>query len=118
MAHCLALRSLSFKEGEDQIKSATLFTTRVDQPHGDLKVFVDEDRIRALENAMSAEGYLDGTRMATAFNMLRSGDLVWPYVVNNYMRSDPAAVDTAYLECRCDAYECSQPLLLLTQLLP
>jgi polyhydroxyalkanoate synthase len=46
---------------------------------------------------MSAKGYLDGTRMATAFNMLRSGDLVWPYVVNNYMRGrDPVPFDLLY----------------------
>src|SRR5690606_19323264 len=53
---------------------------------GDLKVFVDEDQIEALERAMSGKGYLDGTRMAMAFNMLRAGDLIWPYVVNNYLR--------------------------------
>jgi poly(3-hydroxyalkanoate) synthetase len=46
---------------------------------------------------MSAEGYLDGTKMATAFNMLRSGDLIWPYVVNNYMRGkDPLPFDLLY----------------------
>ena len=93
-----AALALFAKEGEERIKSATLFTTQVDFTHaGDLKVFVDEDQIRALEKAMSAEGYLDGTRMATAFNMLRSGDLIWPYVVNNYMRGrDPVPFDLLY----------------------
>ena len=93
-----AALALFAKEGEERIKSATLFTTQVDFTHaGDLKVFVDEDQIRALENAMSAEGYLDGTRMATAFNMLRSGDLIWPYVINNYMRGrDPVPFDLLY----------------------
>ncbi|MCO4316738.1 class I poly(R)-hydroxyalkanoic acid synthase [Phyllobacterium sp. 21LDTY02-6] len=93
-----AALALFAKEGEDRIKSATLFTTQVDFTHaGDLKVFVDEDQIRALENAMSAEGFLEGTRMATAFNMLRSGDLIWPYVVNNYMRGrEPVPFDLLY----------------------
>jgi polyhydroxyalkanoate synthase len=52
---------------------------------GDLKVFVDEDQITALEKSMNETGFLEGNKMATAFNMLRSGDLIWPYVVNNYM---------------------------------
>ena len=93
-----AALALFAREGENRIKSATLFTTQVDFTHaGDLKVFVDEDQIRALENAMSAEGYLDGTRMATAFNMLRSGDLIWPYVINNYMRGrEPVPFDLLY----------------------
>ena len=48
---------------------------------------------------MNEKGYLDGTKMATAFNMLRSGDLIWPYVVNNYMRGkEPAALRPALLE--------------------
>ena len=63
-----AALALFAREGEDRIRSATLFTTQVDFTYaGDLKVFVDEDQIRALEKAMSAEGYLEGTRMATAF---------------------------------------------------
>ncbi len=46
---------------------------------------------------MKGKGYLDGTKMATAFNMLRSGDLIWPYVVNNYMRGkDPMPFDLLY----------------------
>lgn len=86
------------KEGDKRIKSATLFATQVDFVHaGDLKVFVDEDQIRALEAAMEGKGYLDGTRMATAFNMLRSSDLIWPYVVNNYMKGkEPLPFDLLY----------------------
>lgn len=94
---CAAL-ALFAKQNETRIKSATLFTTQVDFKFaGDLKVFVDEDQIRALEDSMSAEGYLDGTRMATAFNMLRSGDLIWPYVINNYMKGkEPLPFDLLY----------------------
>jgi polyhydroxyalkanoate synthase len=93
-----AALALMAKEGDDRIRSATLFTTQVDFTHaGDLKVFVDEDQVAALERAMGEKGYLDGTRMATAFNMLRAGDLIWPYVVNNYMRGkDPLPFDLLY----------------------
>jgi polyhydroxyalkanoate synthase len=95
MAAALALMA---QEGDDRIKSATFFTTQVDFTHaGDLKVFVDEEQVAAVEKAMNEKGYLDGTKMATAFNMLRSGDLIWPYVVNNYMRGkDPLPFDLLY----------------------
>ncbi len=93
-----AALALLAQEGDDRVRSVTFFTTQVDFTYaGDLKVFVDEDQIAALERAMSEKGYLDGTKMATAFNMLRSGDLIWPYVVNNYMRGkDPLPFDLLY----------------------
>jgi polyhydroxyalkanoate synthase len=93
-----AALALLAREGDDRIKSATFFTTQVDFTHaGDLKVFVDEDQVAAVEKSMNEKGYLDGTKMATAFNMLRSGDLIWPYVVNNYMRGkDPLPFDLLY----------------------
>jgi polyhydroxyalkanoate synthase len=74
-------------KGDTRVASATLFAAQVDFTHaGDLKVFVDEERIQQLEAHMNEQGYLEAGRMATAFNMLRSNDLVWPYVINNYMR--------------------------------
>ncbi|WP_353641256.1 class I poly(R)-hydroxyalkanoic acid synthase [Mesorhizobium sp. WSM2239] len=93
-----AALSLLAQEGDHRIKSATFFTTQVDFTYaGDLKVFVDEDQVAAVERAMGEKGYLEGTKMATAFNMLRSGDLIWPYVVNNYMRGkDPMPFDLLY----------------------
>ena len=73
--------------GQDRIASATFLATQVDFTHaGDLKVFVDEEQLDALERRMKQVGFLDSTKMAMAFNMLRSNDLVWPYIVNNYMR--------------------------------
>lgn len=67
--------------------SATMFAAQVDFTYaGDLKVLVDEERIQQLEAHMKEQGYLEASRMATAFNMLRSNDLIWPYVINNYMR--------------------------------
>ena len=93
-----AALALMAQEGDDRIRSVTFFTTQVDFTFaGDLKVFVDEEQIAALEQAMGEKGFLEGTRMATAFNMLRSGDLIWPYVVNNYMRGkEPMPFDLLY----------------------
>jgi polyhydroxyalkanoate synthase len=93
-----AALALMAQEGDDRIRSVTFFTTQVDFTHaGDLKVFVDEDQVAAIERSMNDKGYLEGTKMATAFNMLRSGDLIWPYVVNNYMRGkEPTPFDLLY----------------------
>jgi polyhydroxyalkanoate synthase len=72
---------------DDRIRSATFFAAQVDFTHaGDLKVFVDEEQLAALEKEMAARGYLQGHKMANAFNLLRSNDLIWPYVINNYLR--------------------------------
>jgi polyhydroxyalkanoate synthase len=83
---------------DNRIESATFLTTQVDFTHaGDLKVFVDEEQISALEAGMKAKGYLEGSRMATAFNMLRPNDLIWPYVVNVYMKGHaPFPFDLLY----------------------
>ncbi|GIK78933.1 MAG: class I poly(R)-hydroxyalkanoic acid synthase [Alphaproteobacteria bacterium] len=83
---------------EERIASATFFATQVDFTHaGDLKVFVDEDQLKVLEERMAERGYLDGRKMANAFNMLRSNDLIWPYVVNNYLRGKtPFPFDLLY----------------------
>ena len=93
-----AALALMAAEGDDRIRTVTFFTTQVDFTFaGDLKVFVDEDQVAAVEKSMNEKGYLEGTKMATAFNMLRSGDLIWPYVVNNYMRGkDPLPFDLLY----------------------
>ena len=83
---------------QDRVASCTLFTAQVDFTYaGDLAVFVDEERIKSLEEHMKAQGYLEASRMATAFNMLRSNDLIWPYVVNNYLRGKkPYPFDILY----------------------
>jgi polyhydroxyalkanoate synthase len=53
---------------------------------GDLKVFTDEKQVAAIEREMVERGYLDSGRMATVFNLLRSNDLIWPYIVNVYLK--------------------------------
>ncbi len=68
------------------IESATFFTAQVDfEDAGELKVFIDDAQIAAIEELTRETGYLDGRYMAGTFNLLRSNDLIWNYVVNNYM---------------------------------
>ncbi|WP_442881108.1 class I poly(R)-hydroxyalkanoic acid synthase [Bosea sp. (in: a-proteobacteria)] len=83
---------------DKRIASATFFTTQVDFSNaGELSVFVDEEQIRAVEEQMAERGYLDGARMAGAFNMLRPNDLIWSYAVNNYLKGKaPTAFDLLY----------------------
>ena len=73
-----------------RVTSATFLAAQVDFSHaGDLLVFVDEGQIAALERDMHESGVLEGSRMAMAFNMLRSNDLIWSYVVSNYLKGKP-----------------------------
>lgn len=83
---------------DKRIESATFFTTQVDFAQaGELSVFVDEEQIRAIEEQMARTGYLDGARMAGAFNMLRPNDLIWSYAVNNYLKGKaPTPFDLLY----------------------
>jgi polyhydroxyalkanoate synthase subunit PhaC len=78
------------EERRVRVTSATLLAAQVDFTHaGDLLVFVDEGQISALERDMQATGVLEGSKMAMAFNMLRSNDLIWSYVVSNYLKGQP-----------------------------
>ena len=85
-------------KGDKRIASATLFAAQVDFTHaGDLMVFVDEEQLKALESSMTERGYLEGKKMANAFNMLRSNDLIWPYVISNYLKGkQPYPFDLLY----------------------
>ena len=75
-----------------RVTSATFLAAQVDFSHaGDLLVFVDEGQISALERDMQESGVLEGSRMAMAFNLLRSNDLIWSYVVSNYLKGQPPA---------------------------
>jgi polyhydroxyalkanoate synthase len=81
--------------GDDRIDSVTFFATQVDfSDAGDLQVFIDEARLATLDESMARTGYLEGVKMANAFNMLRPNELIWNYFVNNYMKGvEPAAFD-------------------------
>ena len=73
-------------KGDDRVESASFLAAQVDfSEAGDLLVFIDDTQLKALEEMMAEQGYLDGSRMAAVFNMLRPRDLIWPYVVNNYL---------------------------------
>ena len=86
------------EKGKDSIASATLFTTMTDfDEPGELGVFIDEEQLTSLEERMSEHGYLDGRDMAMTFNMLRANDLIWSFVVNNYLLGkDPFPFDLLY----------------------
>jgi polyhydroxyalkanoate synthase len=91
------LAYLAAKRSE-QFLTATFFAAQVDFTFaGDLKVFVDNEQLAALEKHMDERGYLEGGKMASTFNLLRSNDLLWPYIVNNYLRGKrPSAFDLLY----------------------
>ncbi|WP_428661336.1 PHA/PHB synthase family protein [Reyranella sp.] len=83
---------------DDRIVACTFFTAQVDftEP-GELGVFIDEDQLASVEQVMSKKGYLDGSEMATTFNLLRANDLIWSFVVNNYlMGKDPFPFDLLF----------------------
>jgi polyhydroxyalkanoate synthase len=83
----------------DSVASATFLTALTDfREAGDIRVFIDEKQVESLEKRMDdAGGYLEGGDMATSFNMLRSNDLIWSFVVNNYLLGkDPFPFDLLY----------------------
>ncbi|MEQ9813471.1 MAG: class I poly(R)-hydroxyalkanoic acid synthase [Azospirillaceae bacterium] len=92
------LAHMTAKGTADRVKSATYFTTMIDfQEAGELGVFIDEEQLAALEARMAKEGYLEGSAMATTFNMLRANDLIWSFVVNNYLLGkEPFPFDLLY----------------------
>ncbi len=84
--------------GDDRIKTATFFVSLLDfRESGELNVFIDEEQLKMLEERMQRRGYLEGSEMATTFNMLRANDLIWSFVVNNYLLGkDPFPFDLLY----------------------
>jgi polyhydroxyalkanoate synthase subunit PhaC len=83
---------------DDRIKSATFFVALTDfEEAGELGVFIDEEQLTSLEDKMNKRGFLEGSEMATTFNMLRANDLIWSFVVNNYLLgNDPFPFDLLY----------------------
>jgi polyhydroxyalkanoate synthase len=91
--------ALMARRGDTRIKSATFFTAQADfKESGDLLLFVDDAQLDAIEKQMDAAGgVLEGRAMATTFNMLRSNDLIWSFVIDNYMKGkDPAKFDLLF----------------------
>jgi polyhydroxyalkanoate synthase len=85
-------------KNDKRVRSATYLATLVDFSEvGEIAVFIDEEQIEALEQRMSRTGYLEGNAMATTFNMLRANDLIWSFVVSNYLLGrDPFPFDLLY----------------------
>ncbi|MCE2509872.1 MAG: class I poly(R)-hydroxyalkanoic acid synthase [Alphaproteobacteria bacterium] len=81
-----------------RVHSATFLTTMVDfEEPGELAVFIDEEQLAELEEKMDNRGYLEGREMATTFNMMRENDLIWSFVVNNYLLGkDPFPFDLLF----------------------
>jgi polyhydroxyalkanoate synthase len=81
-----------------RIASATFFTTLLDfSDVGDISVFIDEDQLQLADKHMNRLGYLEGRHMAEAFNLMRENDLIWFFVINNYLLGrSPAAFDILY----------------------
>jgi polyhydroxyalkanoate synthase len=89
---------LAEKKQVDRVASATFFVSLLDFSRpGELGVFIDEAQVESLERKMNERGYLEGSEMASTFNLLRANDLVWSFVVNNYlMGKDPFPFDLLY----------------------
>ncbi len=82
----MTLAYLAAHKQASKVQSATFFTTQVDfEDAGDLRVFVDDEQLALVSSLSEGKGYLDGRFMAATFNMLRGQDLIWNYVVNNYL---------------------------------
>ncbi len=83
---------------DKRIASGTFFTSMLDfSAPGELGVFIDDKQVSSLEKKMAVRGFLEGSEMAGTFNMLRANDLIWSFVVNNYlMGKDPFPFDLLY----------------------
>jgi len=92
------LAHLAAKKQLDQISCSTFLVTQVDfSEAGELSIFVDDDQLKDMEQNLEKNGFLDGQTMANTFNMLRSNDLIWSFVINNYMKGqDPFPFDLLY----------------------
>jgi len=105
IGYCVAGTALSMAlawlaaRGEDhKVASATFFTAQVDFARaGELTVFIDDQFLKLIETLSADTGFLDGRFMAVTFNLLRGRDLIWNYVVNNYLLgADYPAFDLLY----------------------
>ena len=92
---------LAAKKKQKRIASATFMTALVDfTESGELEVFIDEDQVSSLEKKMQERGYLEGSEMANTFNLLRANDLIWSFVINNYLLGrDPFPFDLLHWNC-------------------
>lgn len=85
-------------KGDDRINAATFFTALTDfEDAGELRVFIDEVQLEKLDAHVREKGYLESRHMSNVFNMMRDNDLIWSFVINNYLRGrKPMAFDLLY----------------------
>ncbi|RMF12257.1 MAG: class I poly(R)-hydroxyalkanoic acid synthase [Alphaproteobacteria bacterium] len=92
------LAHLAAKGQDQRVRSATFFVAQVDfEDAGELKLFTDDEELEYIRAILQERGYLDGRELATTFNMLRANDLIWSFVVNNYLLGkEPFPSDLLY----------------------
>ena len=92
------LAHLAAKDQLDQIGCSTFLVTQVDfSEAGELTIFVDEKQMEDMKQTLDKQGFLDGRTMSNTFNMLRSSDLIWSFIINNYLRGkEPYPFDLLY----------------------
>ena len=113
-----ALAYMAAKD-DNRIASASFLAAQVDfSKAGDLLVFIDDAQLNSLEEMMAEHGYLDGSRMAAVFNMLGPKDLIWPYIINNYLLGKkPFPFDLLFWNAELDADAAGQSHLLSARVL-
>lgn len=94
----VTLAWLKAKGRQDRVSSATFLTTMIDfSDPGEIAVFIEEEQLKILEKKMGDKGYLEADEMANVFNLLRANDLIWSFVVNNYLLGkEPFPFDILY----------------------
>ncbi len=99
----ITLAWLKAKKQSRRVKSVTYLTTMIDfSDAGELAVFIDDEQLQIAEAKMAEHGFLEGSEMAMTFNMLRANDLIWSFVVNNYLLGkDPFPFDLLYWNADC-----------------
>lgn len=94
----ITMAYLAEKRQSNKIASATFLTTLLDfEQAGELKLFLDEEQIEMIDKVMQASGVFEGKNLQHTFKLLRSNDLIWSFVVNNYlMGREPFPFDLLY----------------------
>ncbi|MEO0918923.1 MAG: alpha/beta fold hydrolase, partial [Pseudomonadota bacterium] len=92
------------RDGDDRLASMTLLAAQTDfSEAGELMLFINESQVSFLEDIMDAQGYLDASQMMSAFQMLRSNDLIWSQMVRKYLMGDGDAAMNDLMSWNADS---------------